>query len=300
MEKYNVVFATDENYVQHVAVALVSLLKNNQDINITINYILDEISNINKDKLINIASKYERNINFFTLGEFDLEYATTSFHFNKAVYFRLVMADTLPLEKVLYLDADVVVVGSVKYIFDLNIENNFLAAVIDPGFSRHNSLNMIDEAAYFNAGVFFANLNYWRTHRVKNKCLQFMHDNYAAIELADQDVLNSVVNGNWVQMPAQYNQQSVFFEPNFENIYKCILQSEIDLALKNPVIIHYSGSSKPWHFRNAHPQKALYWKYRQETPFSAYLPDDLTLLNIIKWSIPKFVNSFLKYVVGQH
>lgn len=294
METFNVVFATDESYVQHVATALVSLLQNNKSINININYITDFISERNKIKLIKLAAEYSVNIDFFSIGELDLENASTGFHFNKAVYFRLAMADVLPFDKVLYLDADIVVNGNISKFFSIDLKDNYLAAVVNPGFTRNKNLYMRSDALYFNAGVFLANLKLWRLNDVKNKCLKFMQNHHNVIQLADQDVLNAVVNGKWLKISPQYNQQAVLFEPDFEKNYRCFSHAEFELAMKNPIIIHYSGSSKPWHFRNNHSAKELYWEYRRKTPFSSYLPDDLTFLNLLKFITPDIFKLFLK------
>lgn len=288
------VFAADENYVPHVAAALVSLLENNKSIDININYITDFISEISKVKLINLAAEYTVNIDFYSIGELNLENASTGFHFNKAVYFRLVMADVLPYDRALYLDADIIVNGSISEFFSLDLKDNYLAAVENPGFTRAKSLCMRSDALYFNAGVFLANLKLWRLNDVKNKCLQFISDHYNAIQLADQDVLNAVVNGKWLKMSPQYNQQAVLLEPDFAKSYKCFTHAELELAIKNPIIIHYSGSSKPWHFRNNHSARGLYWEYRRKTPFSSYFPDDLTLVNLIKFITPSLFKLFLK------
>lgn len=294
MEKFNVVFATDENYIQHVATALVSLLENNKSININVNYITDFISEISKVRLINLAKKYSVNIDFYSIGELNLENASTGFHFNKSVYFRLAMADVLPFDKVLYLDADIIVSGDISEFFSLDLKDNYLAAVENPGFTRQKSLSMSSDALYFNAGVFLANLKLWRLNDVKNKCLKFISDHYNVIQLADQDVLNAVINGKWLKMSPQYNQQAVLLESDFSRKYKCFTHAEIELAIKNPIIIHYSGSSKPWHFRNNHSAKGLYWEYRRKTPFSSCLPDDLTCVNLIKFIMPDIFKLFLK------
>jgi lipopolysaccharide biosynthesis glycosyltransferase len=65
-------------------------------------------------------------------------------------------------------------------------------------------------------------------------------------------------------------------------------------------IIHYTGSSKPWHYRNKHPYKNLYWKYLKMTPFYPFFPEDLYVKNIIKnYFITPVKNIIRSSVPGQ-
>ncbi len=299
MEKYNVVFVTDERYVQHVAVAMVSLLENNKDINIHLHYIIDSVSEKNQRKLNDIASSYGRSLTFYAVDPTLFESAKTSFHFNKAVYFRLVMAEVLPFKRALYLDADIIVTGSIQYIFDLDLEQYLLAAVANPGFDRHADLGMQHQSKYFNAGVLYVNLEQWRKLSIMKNCLQFMHDNFSKIQLADQDVLNAVVDGGWFELPPKYNLQAVVFESDFSKNYPCYAPADLSSALRNPAIIHYSGTSKPWQLRDAHPLKKLYWKYLMKTPYFPYFPDDLTFFNFIKWLMPTPLLGFIKGIASK-
>ena len=206
------------------------------------------------------------------------------------------LAEILPLHKVLYLDADIVVMGNIENIFNIEISNQILAAVLNPGFARHANLGMDADAKYFNAGIFLANLDLWRSLDIYQKCLSYMQSNLQNIELADQDVLNAVVNGKWTAMPPRYNQQTIFFEPDFLKKYTGISPPELDLTLHSPVIVHFTGSSKPWQFMCRHPFKAQYWKFLLKTPFFPYVPDDLTLVNFFKLIVPMSLIRFLKNI----
>ena len=76
----------------------------------------------------------------------------------------------------------------------------------------------------------------------------------------------------------------------------CAIDSIIKEAIDNPVIIHYTSSSKPWHFGNNHPYKYLYWKHLRKTPYKYFIPDDLNIINIIKWMVPLSVKQYLKNI----
>lgn len=268
MRKYNIVFATDESYIQHVAVTLISLLENNTNIFLNIYYIIDGISLENKRKILSLVKKYSCKLEFIEIDGEIFNSMVTGSHFNQSVYYRLMMADVIPEEEsILYLDGDIVINGSIKLLLDINIRKSFVASIRNPGFERHKALLMDQNSNYFNSGVILANLVKWRTYKVLKKSIEYMSLNRTNIELADQDVLNAIINGNWIEVEPKYNQQAIFFEKEFERKYNCFTNEELKESRENPIIIHYTGSSKPWHFLNKHPYKNLYWKYLKKTPF---------------------------------
>ena len=70
-----------------------------------------------------------------------------------ATYYRLFIPEKLNLEKALYLDADIVVNGSIEDLYNTDVSESYLAGVVCPGFDRHEQLEMAKDAQYFNAGV---------------------------------------------------------------------------------------------------------------------------------------------------
>jgi lipopolysaccharide biosynthesis glycosyltransferase len=283
MKKYNVVFATDENYIQHVAIAIKSLLENNSNIFLTIYYIIDDVSEINKNRLFSIVAKYNCKFEFVIIDGDKFKSMITNHHFTRGVYFRLMMAELLNEEKVLYLDGDIIIAGSVKHLFEIDIDNSFLAAVLNPGFHWHDDLLMNPKSNYFNAGVLLVNLTKWRSFGIMEKSLEYMDLNKSNIQFADQDVLNAIIDGNWIQIEPKFNQQAVIFDKDFDHNYNCFSENEIKEAKEKPVIIHYSGSSKPWYISNKHPYKKIYWKYLMMTPFFLpYIFKYFTLDNFLK------------------
>ena len=62
----NVLFSSDNHYAQHLGAAMQSLLENNPDFTVIRIYVIDnEISDLSKEKLCSIASKYSNAANFW-------------------------------------------------------------------------------------------------------------------------------------------------------------------------------------------------------------------------------------------
>ena len=57
---------------------------------------------------------------------------------------------------------------------------------------------------------------------------------------------------------------------------------------KNPSIIHYTGSSKPWQYLNKHPLKNEYYKYLKRTCWKKYIPKDKNIKNVSKMFVKKY------------
>jgi lipopolysaccharide biosynthesis glycosyltransferase len=115
---------------------------------------------------------------------------------------------------------------------------------------------------YFNAGVMFINLKLWRELNFSRDLIANLVKYYDKIQYWDQDVLNITCSDRWQDLSKEMN---VF---NVTNKYH-----------KKVEILHFTGSSKPWHFHNKHPYKIEYAYYRRLGPFYPYLQKDI--LNVI-------------------
>ena len=167
MEKYNIVFATDENYIKHLSVAIISLLSNNSNLNFNIFIISGGFDAKNFKKIKSITEKYKVNLKQIIINDDVFEKLVINYHFTKANYYRLLIPNFINEDKVLYLDSDIVVNGSVKDLYNQNLDNYFIGAVLNPGFDRHEELKMDQNSRYFNSGVMLINNKKWQQNYYK-------------------------------------------------------------------------------------------------------------------------------------
>lgn len=291
---YNIVFATDENYVQHLCVAIVSLLKNNRDKHFTIYIINGGISAQILKRVEALTSRFKCELISIPIEDEVFSGLVATNHFTKANYYRLLIPSFIFVDRILYLDADIVVNGSIEDLYNVDIGDCLVGAVENPGFDRHAELGMNKASKYFNSGVMVINLMKWRQEDIAGRVIRFVSDHPAEVMFVDQCGLNSIIDGNWHSMLLKYNQQAVIFESDFPVKYNCFSTKDISTAKEEPIIIHFSGSSKPWHLLNNHPYKSLYWKYLRMTHYRFSLPADLTLLNMGRRMLPGFLKNKLK------
>ena len=125
---------------------------------------------------------------------------------------------------------------------------------------RRQELGLPAGTRYFNAGVLLMNLRKWRDEEIADRVLSFIRLHRARIVFEDQDALNAVLSGEWLELSACWNAQHPFFHPRLK---RELLLEEI----KDPAVVHFSAGRKPWHWALEHPFKQDYRRYRQQTPW---------------------------------
>jgi|WetSurMetagenome_2_1015567.scaffolds.fasta_scaffold243676_2 lipopolysaccharide biosynthesis glycosyltransferase len=294
-EKFNIVFASDRNYIQHLSAALISLLINNRELAFTIYIISSGMTSKDRRRIDEITKGYRCEVKHLTVSD-DLfvKLATEHPMYPKGIYYRLLIPSLIDEKKVLYLDSDIIVNGSIREMYNQEFGDAFVCAIEDPGFDRHRQLRMDSTSRYFNSGIMLINLAQWKETGLQKKVIDFIENNPESIWFPDQCGLNSVINGRWKTMPLKFNQQSSIFSAGFDEKFDCFSREELQEARTNPVIIHYTSGSKPWHFRNKHPYKSLYWKYLKMTPYRHAIYSDLRPMHLLKSMIPKDFKTTIK------
>ncbi|QNU27141.1 glycosyltransferase [Geobacillus sp. 46C-IIa] len=244
--------AANDDYAEPLAVMLRSLLKNKKSGSPVSVVIIDsEISEKKKSLIMKVAEKYKANVDFQQIDPVVYSEFATFAYLTKETYYRLSIPDLVDetVDKVLYLDCDVVVKKDITELWNTDIRDYCLGAVEDHWVkqSRNADLFMPETAKYFNAGVLLINLKKWREHGVKEKVIEFIRTHPDRIKYCDQDALNAVLYKQWLPLDPKWNFQTYhLYDP---------------VAVRKPAIIHYTGENKPW---NAdHPLKKDYRKYRK-------------------------------------
>jgi lipopolysaccharide biosynthesis glycosyltransferase len=184
-------------------------------------------------------------------------------HLSNAMYLRLVLPELVPddVRRVVYLDSDVLCVGSIAPLFGWDLRGKPLGAVRD-AFTRRIAdsggmpgiqAGMHDpQAVYFNSGVLVIDAPAWRAADLTGACLSYLEEHAGELRFPDQDALNWVAYGNWLRLPKEYNHQMAWR-----------LETEAGRRLTDAVVLHPVGLAKPW--SKQYPQgdlKRLYEHYR--------------------------------------
>lgn len=289
----NIVFASDQGYIPHLVTAICSLIRSNYDEVLDIYIINTDIDGLAWDKIVSLSESPKHKFIDVKISDKDVENLVVNDHFTKANYYRLFIPEKINSSRALYLDSDIVVVQSIKELYEVDINNFYLAAVDDVGFERHDELEMSHDAKYFNSGMMLLNLDAWRNDSVKDRVIEFVKRKADYILYVDQCGINAIVNGLWKEVHPRYNLHYEFFNTS-DHINAVYEKGAAKEAMDSPVIVHYTGPSKPWNYLNDHPCRSLYWKYRRMTPFKRYIADDITFYKVLQRFTPISVKHFVK------
>lgn len=260
----------DHQYVEHCAVTLVSAFENNSGETFTVHIIADRLPESDREMLGALCAQYKSKAVFhqpdmqmlsgFTIRKF-------SKRISLATYYRCILADILPVdvERVLYLDCDIVVLDSLRPFWETNLEGLGVGVVEDIGSGeadRYEVLQYPMSLGYFNAGVLLINLDYWRQHNITQACIDYYHQYPERILFNDQDLLNSVLCRSRKYVDVRWNTQDGFYRRSFPVDKRRTIRQ----ALLKPAILHYTNR-KPWSYDSQHPLRHEYDRYLALIPW---------------------------------
>jgi lipopolysaccharide biosynthesis glycosyltransferase len=191
-------------------------------------------------------------------------------HVSLATYIRLFLPSILPqnIDKILYIDGDVICTDSIQDLWETPLANYAAAAVPDMRSNDIRILNRLSlpkDSDYFNAGIMLINLKWWRENDIQNKTLHYIANNKDICQYHDQDALNVLLHGQIAELPIRYNLQEHFFEPLENQFISRSHFEELQTALFNPSLIHYTGFRKPWHRECVNPLKSVWLFFYNKT-----------------------------------
>lgn len=197
-------------------------------------------------------------------------------YISPATYLRFMIQDILPkgINRVLYLDADIVVLTDLADLYKTDLKGMPLAAMPDYGlvlgspywpkykvsykgtdYSFNEYCNVVlklyndSRIMYFNAGVLLINLDVWQPYYLK--AVSFLEAN-PGLPFLDQDALSAALEGKFIPLHPSFNAFSDLAAPDgrsfldkvfgFAKRYHKVKKIWHD----SPKIVHYAGSNKPW------------------------------------------------------
>ena len=298
----NIFYQFDDKYAPYGGVSITSLFENNKDeaeVNV---YILDDNANPITEKNIikfkELAQKYNRLIeviNTVELGDLIDELDIPNYRGCKAANMRLFIDIVLPdLEgKLLYLDADTLVCGSLRELFKDNSgfggDKTYSIGMIleSQGCGIRNELGLDDANGYYNSGVILYDLGSWKQHKCSKRIIEHAKNVRAAYVSPDQDLLNVVLKDEIYTLQSRYNFQpmhAVYNDLTYRKVYntkpyytldeinanvlefvkirKNLDQQQTNMQVQRTLILHcyrYLGKF-PWTRNNQHPFSQI-WDY---------------------------------------
>ncbi len=238
MSGMNLSIIGDQNYILGIAALLKSIELNvtedpNLPVNITV--VSTGINTQQKEKLQKCC-KYE-----IEWEEVKPNYGgLLSLSGSKLTYARLEPEKyTKAKDRLIWLDSDMIVLGSLEPLWNLDFEGMPVAAALNVW---GNPNNPADKNPYFNAGLLVFNLKLWEEEKLSEKMLENARVNLWCD--CDQGTSNSVLAGRWKRLEQIWN------NPDTD-----------DMSTR---VMHFISSPKPW--ESPQPNK-LWLEMLSQTPF---------------------------------
>ncbi len=261
--RIDIVYITDENYAMPTCVSIVSLIHNNMEMGpLYIHIFCDNVSQNSKEKFIGLSKDTISIILYDVCNDRFDELAktclSTGTHVSKSALFKFMIPLILEkLDKVLYLDGDILVLGSLENLYHTDLCGYSLAAVPDMGDSKLDNGESelakkigISTKYYFNSGVLLMNLKRMRELDSTDKLLKYRVE--GKNNFMDQDAYNVVMQNEWLKLPYTFNFRSALFDIlDFTTINKEFFNgtfSNAESLIDSQCILHLTGPLKPWKY----------------------------------------------------
>ena len=272
-----IVLAANNAYAPYLAVCLNSLCERlNDGSTYDIAIFNTDFSAANKQKILEQSEKYSQiNVIFIDVTPWVAEYNPKNEgivdHISVETFYRFLILEIMAdYDYVLYLDSDMIVNADVSSLFELDLGDSLVAAVIDADYLANVNLKddmskrpksssrlkyskevlrLKDPYSYFQAGLIMFNVPALRRETSTAELMEMAAS--PKYIYMDQDILNIVCQGKIYYLDMRWN---VMMDHSVglgrANLIKRFTPAEIKdqyfTSRNDPFIIHYAGPEKPW------------------------------------------------------
>ncbi|MFN5447344.1 MAG: glycosyltransferase family 8 protein [bacterium] len=251
----DIAFTLNNAYAEPLRVLLTSIMASNSEHHLRFHVICSDFSDENR-------LKNQKIIDFFKNGSIDYkEIDPVMFEgmrlpdyrvFPLETYYQYLLVDVFKeLDRILYLDVDIVVNGDLAPLWNTNLTGFYCAGVVDFKCDKNGHkyvLGMTDNHIYVNSGVLLHNLEKIRADKKAQELFADTFNLKDIIKYADQDVINYTYRGSIKEIDNIYNFGSSYVNRQF-------------WKRRNAVIIHYLGRTKPWRKWNPLRLHEVYYRF---------------------------------------
>ena len=191
-------------------------------------------------------------------------------HISPVCYFRLLLPELLPssVEKVLYLDCDLIIREDLSSLWDTDVAATAFAAApefstpavkarLTDGVRFHRELGLTRDRARFNSGVLVMNLAQWRRSQLALRAFTYLRVLGDDVLWYEQEALNVVARDEYRELDPRWNVPS---------------QWAAQWPHEHVSIVHYLTAKKPWHWDYAWAERSSFFAALDRTPWAGWRP----------------------------
>lgn len=266
--KIHVAITHNDFYTEHCTTTMVSICENSPNEALVFHIIDGGLSDFSCRKILEVQEKYGCEVKFDKVDNKIFEGYKKADYYPVQILWTMILPEIeglLGLDKLIYLDCDLVVHSSLKELWKLDLKDNFIAAVEDANGKKYSGRFLDGKSKFFNTGLMVINCKKWREEKIPTRAVKMALENTGTALGYDQTVLNMLFLGKVEYLNLKWNLQ--FCPLNVWPYYEDL--EEYKFAIKNPSIIHFVGDYKPW-VRGLgcfNPKQADYFKYHKLTSY---------------------------------
>lgn len=273
-EKLNILYTCDDAYLSLTSISIASVIENNPDTDICF-YLATESED--SDNLCRIREFYKDNshveFRYFDCTGYDPllkekgfdRWGSNSFY----VYWKLFAYDLLDVERIWYLDSDVLCLKEIDY----PVIGRAVGAALDSAHADFNRLAHIDESYYlFNTGSLYVDVRKWKENGCLEKVVEYIRNMKYAPLLCDQDILAAALQEDVEVLDPKYDYLVGYDYYGVHNSFEMYsldrkpfyTEKQVEQAKEEAVFYHCLGGvfGRPWEKDSTSPIKDEFRKYR--------------------------------------
>lgn len=270
-----IAYACDDAYIEQTGISLISVFENNKGEDIIIYLISKGISKENIKILDEICLSYNselRVVEFENIA-WDLPKGSCGRHL-ETIYAKIFFSRIAKLDKVLYLDSDIVVVGSLKDLWKTDLKGVYMGVVETTYAKGKKALGIDKKFPFFNDGMALVNVDFCRKNNLISQSMEVINQFKGNPPVLSEGVLNKVCKDKVKYLSLRYNLISgnlYFGLKDLNYLFEQLHYDKEDLkeSCSNPVAVHYIAGfyNRPWCEKCTHPYKDFYLKYKAISPW---------------------------------
>lgn len=258
----------DKNYINPFKVMINSCLINTPNETFHVWLLHKDINQEDQSNLLTGLDSSRIQLTAIQVDQSLFQEATITNRYPQEMYYRLIAPLILPkeLDRILYIDPDILVINSIKPLWEINLQDYTFGACSHAGMlDIINSINQVrlnTNHDYFNTGVILMDLKRARDIIDLNTIFSRVNERSIELLLPDQDVFNQLYGKYTLPLDETlYNYDA----RNYQQYYlRSNTEHDIDWVIQNTIILHFCGKQKPWKKRISTRFSTLYKHYQHK------------------------------------
>ena len=279
----NIMYAYDENYIEIAAVSILSCIQNNSDVPLHFYLVQDKVTQNSTAKMEAMIHKNNAEVTFIEkpdirkLSGAELKTLRWSDSAFSRLFLKELFGNEISLDRLLYIDCDTLIVGSLQELWETDIADWLGAACLECMSNWHKRIigaKPMDN--YINTGMLLLNVRRWIDEDIQSLAANYIREHKGKIEYVDQGVINGTISNRFKLVSPKYNLTSLAYDFTYEEmqIYRKpqfgYSKEEWEAAIKDPRVVHFTTSFlsiRPWFEGSEHPYARKWKEMHGHTPW---------------------------------